>query len=849
MAVKKTATKSQEYAESIIDTVREPLIVLDQDLRVVTASRSFYEFFKVKPDETEGQLIYNLGNDQWDIPKLRELLETILPQKTTFDNYEVEHDFATIGKRVMLLNARQIKRALGKEHIILLAIEDITELKQLESLLIDSEEQYRRLFETASDGIILLEKREGKITQANPATEKLLGYTEKESIGNKLQNIGVVLDTSDFQTTMRNLNKSGIINYRNVKVETKSGQHIDTEIYLVDRAKLVQCNIRDVTGRKQTQEALRESEKKYRLVVDNMADVVAVIDMNLRFTYVSPSIIRLRGYTVEEAMAQTLEQTMTPESLQIVAKVFEEEIKLEASGTADPGRSRILELEEYRKDGSNVWIENHVSFLRDEAQKPVGIISYSHDITDRKRAEEELKESEKKYRLLADHVNDVIFVLDMNLNYTYVSPSMKTLRGYKPEEIMEQQTSFDASLTPSSRDLAIRTLSEVMEIEKSEHKDINVSRTLELEIRRKDGTIVWTEVNVSFIRDENQQPVGILGVIRDITERKRAGEVLREREEQYRLVVENAKEAIIITQDMKVVFLNHAAMNMAGYSKEISTLKSFTDFIHPDDLKMVVDYHIKRLKGEEVPPVYSFRVIGQDGTVIWCEINAAVIQWKGKPATLNFLNNVTERKRAEEELKQTLESLRKAVGATIQVMVSAIEMRDPYTSGHQLRAANLACAIATEMGLPQDKIEGIRMAGSIHDIGKLSIPAEILSKPTRLTDIEFSLIKEHSRIGYEMLKDVESPWPLAQIVYQHHERMDGSGYPRNLKGDEIIMEARIMAVADVVEAMASHRPYRPGLGIDAALMEIEKNKGIFYDNTVADACLKLFREKSYKLPA
>jgi PAS domain S-box-containing protein len=849
MAVKKTATKSQEYAESIIDTVREPLIVLDQDLRVVTASRSFYEFFKVKPDETEGQLIYNLGNDQWDIPKLRELLETILPQKTTFDNYEVEHDFVTIGKRVMLLNARQIKRALGKEHIILLAIEDITELKQLESLLIDSEEQYRRLFETASDGIILLEKREGKITQANPATEKLLGYTEKESIGNKLQNIGVVLDTSDFQTTMRNLNKSGIINYRNVKVETKSGQHIDTEIYLVDRAKLVQCNIRDVTGRKQTQEALRESEKKYRLVVDNMADVVAVIDMNLRFTYVSPSIIRLRGYTVEEAMAQTLEQTMTPESLQIVAKVFEEEIKLEASGTADPGRSRILELEEYRKDGSNVWIENHVSFLRDEAQKPVGIISYSHDITDRKRAEEELKESEKKYRLLADHVNDVIFVLDMNLNYTYVSPSMKTLRGYKPEEIMEQQTSFDASLTPSSRDLAIRTLSEVMEIEKSEHKDINVSRTLELEIRRKDGTIVWTEVNVSFIRDENQQPVGILGVIRDITERKRAGEVLREREEQYRLVIENAKEAIIITQDMKVVFLNHAAMNMAGYSKEISTLKSFTDFIHPDDLKMVVDYHIKRLKGEEVPPVYSFRVIGQDGTVIWCEINAAVIQWKGKPATLNFLNNVTERKRAEEELKQTLESLRKAVGATIQVMVSAIEMRDPYTSGHQLRAANLACAIATEMGLPQDKIEGIRMAGSIHDIGKLSIPAEILSKPTRLTDIEFSLIKEHSRIGYEMLKDVESPWPLAQIVYQHHERMDGSGYPRNLKGDEIIMEARIMAVADVVEAMASHRPYRPGLGIDAALMEIEKNKGIFYDNTVADACLKLFREKSYKLPA
>ena len=139
------------------------------------------------------------------------------------------------------------------------------------------------------------------------------------------------------------------------------------------------------------------------------------------------------------------------------------------------------------------------------------------------------------------------------------------------------------------------------------------------------------------------------------------------------------------------------------------------------------------------------------------------------------------------------------------------------------------------------------MAGSIHDIGKLSIPAEILSKPTKLTDIEFSLIKEHSRSGYEMLKNVESPWPLAEIVYQHHERMNGSGYPRNLKGDEILMEARIMAVADVVEAMASHRPYRPGLGIEAALEEIEKNKGILYDNAVADACLRLFREKAINL--
>ncbi|HEY5497463.1 MAG TPA: HD-GYP domain-containing protein, partial [Syntrophales bacterium] len=212
-----------------------------------------------------------------------------------------------------------------------------------------------------------------------------------------------------------------------------------------------------------------------------------------------------------------------------------------------------------------------------------------------------------------------------------------------------------------------------------------------------------------------------------------------------------------------------------------------------------------------------------------------------------FHRDITERKRADEQLQESLDSLRKAVNTTIQVMVSAVETRDPYTAGHQIRSADLAHAIATEMGLPQEKIDGIRMAGKIHDIGKLSIPAEILSNPSKLSELEFSMIKEHARKGFEMLKDVESPWSLAEIVYQHHERMDGSGYPRNLKGEEILIEARILAVADVVEAMASHRPYRAGLGINAALDEIEKNRRIFYDDAVADACLRLFREKGFKL--
>jgi putative nucleotidyltransferase with HDIG domain len=180
-------------------------------------------------------------------------------------------------------------------------------------------------------------------------------------------------------------------------------------------------------------------------------------------------------------------------------------------------------------------------------------------------------------------------------------------------------------------------------------------------------------------------------------------------------------------------------------------------------------------------------------------------------------------------------------------MAMIVEERDPYTAGHQERVANLSVAIAQDLNLPEEQISGIRMAGMIHDVGKIRVPAEILSKPTQLSPIELEMIKTHAEVGYKILEPIAFPYPVAKIAYQHHERINGSGYPQGLKRDEILIEARILAVADVVEAMASHRPYRPALGIDAALGEIEKNSGTLYDKAVADACLRLFREKGFQL--
>ncbi len=328
-------------------------------------------------------------------------------------------------------------------------------------------------------------------------------------------------------------------------------------------------------------------------------------------------------------------------------------------------------------------------------------------------------ESEKRYRLIAENASDVIWTMDMNFRYTYFSPSVEKLRGFSVEEAMSQK--MEDVLTPSSMKLVKDVMAEDLESEKMKAIDPAATRALELEVFRRDGSTIWTEASVSFLRDLDGKVIGILGVTRDI----------------------------------------------AG------------------------------------------------------------------------------RKKAEERIELTLKNLRKSVEGTIQVLSLAVETRDPYTAGHQKRVASLAAAIATEMGLSEDQIEGILLAGEVHDLGKMSVPADILSKPSRLSEIEYSLIKIHPRAGYNILKGIEFPWPIAQIVLQHHENINGSGYPEGLKDDEILLESRIMTVADVVEAISSHRPYRPALGIDKALDEISKNRGVLYDPQAVDACLLLFQKKGF----
>ncbi|MCX5848885.1 MAG: PAS domain S-box protein, partial [Deltaproteobacteria bacterium] len=419
--------------------------------------------------------------------------------------------------------------------------------------------------------------------------------------------------------------------------------------------------------------------------------------------------------------------------------------------------------------------------------------------------------------------------------------------GYTLEEL--KHLPLENLLPATSYRAAMEFFSKEMPKAQKAPRGYSSTRLLEFEFRCKNGKLLWIESSFSFIRDVNGKPVSILGEGRDITERKLMEYDLRASEINFRHSLDDSPLGVrIVTTEGETIYANKAILDIYGYySVEELNNTPLQERYTKESYDNYKTRKEKRLRGELGPPEYEISIVRKNGEIRHVHVLRKEIFWSGKKQSQVIYQDITLRRQAEEKLKETLETLRRSIRTTIQVLGIASEARDPYTAGHQRRVADLARAIATEMGLPHNTIEGIRMAGAIHDIGKISIPSEILCKPSMLTDLEFSLIKAHTQYSYEIMKDVESPWPLAEIVYQHHERINGSGYPRGLKGEDIIIEARILAVADVVEAMTSYRPYRPALGLELALEEIENNAGILYDRKVADACLKLFRDKRFKL--
>ena len=363
-------------------------------------------------------------------------------------------------------------------------------------------------------------------------------------------------------------------------------------------------------------------------------------------------------------------------------------------------------------------------------------------------------------------------------------------------------------------------------------------------LRSKSGALRAGRVRATLVGDE------IVLAWTDLTEIRQQGKELQESERRFRSMVENAVTGMYVRRGGTLIYVNDSFCRLLGRSADELLGHELTEFadLSPQEWQKVLEARAQlQAGGRNVPLEVRLRL--KDGSLMEASIQMSTVEWDdGQPAVIGLADDITARKRAAAEIDSYVHRLEASMQATLRAVATMVELRDPYTAGHEQRVGLLAADIARELGWPAERCKDMEMIGLVHDIGKIAIPAEILSKPTRLTSIEMQLVREHAQAGYDILKGVPFEAPVAEVIRQHHERMDGSGYPRGLTGEEILPEARVLAVADVLESMAAHRPYRPALGLNVALQELVQGQGTLYDQEVVEAVVRLLRDKAYVLP-
>lgn len=620
------------------------------------------------------------------------------------------------------------------------------------------------------------------------------------------------------------------------------------------------------TERKRAEEQLIENTRKYHSLFKNMLNGFAyceiIVDDNnhpIDFVYleINDAFERLTGLKREAVVGKKVTEAipgikeLNPELFDIYGKV---------ALTGEPTKFDIY------FEPLEIWLT--ISVYSPQRGYFVAVFD---NITERKQAEE-------RFRRLFEQSNDAVFIHDLEGKLLDVNSKACDMLGYDKDTLLKMPVTalHSEEELPASKK-ALQTTMETGSIR------------FESKFKKADGTIIDVDISSSLIDPEG----GIVqGITRDITERKQTEDEIHLLLVMTRTISEcqdfyealevalrdvckatgwNFGEAWVPSRDGKIMECSPAwYTNTTSLEKFRQLSKEFTFLPNtglpgrvwsskqpewiPDVSLESEEVFLRARIALESGLKAGFGVpITTDGEVLavlvffmfeYRKEDDRLVELVSAVATQ--LGSVIQRRQAEQKAKQAVEKLLSAMQGTIQAIALTVETRDPYTAGHQRRVTALATSIATEMGRSEELIQGISMAGIVHDIGKIYVPAEIMSKPSRLSKIEFAMIKEHCQAGYDILKSVEFPWPIAQIILQHHERMDGSGYPSGLSREDILPEVRILAVADVVEAMASHRPYRPALGLDKALEEITQNKGKLYDPKVADACKKLFAEGRFK---
>ena len=626
-----------------------------------------------------------------------------------------------------------------------------------------------------------------------------------------------------------------------------------------------------------------EREREFRTLAENLPDNIVRYDREGRSIYVNPLLRKMLGADSEVLKGKRVREIYPDGSYDDYAKALDAALAR--------GENQEIEFVVPGSERNPLVHQVRMIAVRNEHGEVSGALAIGRDITERKRAEAALASSEQQFRSLAENAPDNIVRYDLQCRARYINPMMLKTLGADPELILGKSPT---ELGASGPEISAEYERHIREVLKN-----GESRDMELTFQHRTGTVSSHLVRFAAERDTQGNITGVLAIGRDISEVKQA-EVDLLRANRALLTLSTGNGALIRSTNEAQLLeaICSAAVDSGGYRM------AWIGFVEHDTEKSI---RAMAKKGHDHEYLKISRIgwadneLGQgptsravrNGQTQFAQniaLDPTMLPWRDDALKFGFTSCIalplmesdkcfgvltiysnepdafdSNEVKLLEEMASDLsfgivtlrlkdahqkqeQRLNKSMMQTIEAIASIVEMRDPYTSGHQARVAKLAESIAQKMGLPEEQVYAILLAGLVHDLGKIKIPSEIFSKPGRLDEIEYMLIKKHSQAGFDILNTVDFTWPIAQMVLQHHERMDGSGYPLGLKGDEILMGARILCVADVVEAMSSHRPYRPGLGVEAALDEISKNRGSLYDVQVVDVCVKLFKNEAYVIP-
>jgi PAS domain S-box-containing protein/putative nucleotidyltransferase with HDIG domain len=849
-----------------------------------------------------------------------------------------------IGGKYLELLPSVIEKALQQRRAM-------EEKQRLDEALRESEEKYRTVLEEMVEGYFETDLA-GNLTFINDAGCRNLGYPREELIGKNNRQYTDAANAKKVFEAFNELYRTGkpcrVYDYETIKKDgTKGIKEMTVSLMRDSEGKLIGFRgiSRDITERKRIEEALRESEGKYRTVLDDLREGYFEVDLAGNYTFVNDAVCKNFGYTKEELIGTGSRQYQDEANAKKTYQAFNE---LYRTGKL----VKSLEAEHIRKDGTKGIYELSASLIRDAQGKIIGFRGTSRDITERKRAEE-------AYQAVVEKSLQGLHILQAG-RAVFVNSACAKMLGYSKEELLALSPEQCRNLVhPEDQEVAWGHYLNRLE-EKA------APRSHEFRIIRKDGSLCWVEAFTSRIEYQTRPALQVAMI--DITERKQAEDSLREKDERFRQFFENEPEYCYMISPQGIILdINNAALNTLGYKKEeligeplakiyssdslpkmkelaaqwketgsvknqemciitkdgsrrtvllsagavrdakgkilysVSVQRDITEhewikealqkteehlrvisegasdgflYIDIDGIIMITNERMKAMLGDRQPegkPLSAFfdeenqKILAQNLKARWegkGSIYEIVLTDKagrrhdllvsGTPyrdkqgviqGAFGIYHDVTDERESARILSEHKEALKNSFFGIAEALSKVIEDRDPYTSGHSAGVASLAEAIARTMGLSEDHITGIYITGVLHDIGKMAVPVEILVKPGRLNDMEMSLIQIHPQAGYEILKGIEFPWPVAQAAHQHHERMDGSGYPQKLRGDEISPEARILAVADVVDAMTHHRPYRPAFSRRDAINEIKKGRGRLYDPQVVDACLEVLEGK------